>query len=117
MIASIIWRGIDALDISVADSEINDPESDGRLNTEPDNSEGSEHPQLERITVGSSLPITTLGELEREHRDDEAWTGFRKKTGKAFSGYFSRRITFNSNDEVRPQFVIDMTQFICKVCD
>ena len=108
MIASIIWRGIDALDISVAKINDSESESDGRLNTEPD-SEGSEHPQLERITVGSSLPITTLAELEREHRDDEAWTGLRKKTGKAFTGYFSRRITFNSNDEVRPQFIIDRT--------
>jgi hypothetical protein len=103
VIASIIWRGIDALDIRVA--KLNQ-DSDNHMNTvdEPDSdSEGSKHPQ--HITVGSSLPTTTLAELEQEHRDDEAWTGLRKKTGKAFTGYFSRRINFNSHDEVRPQFI------------
>ena len=102
MIASIIWCRIDALDASVADS--------GHMNTEPDsdNSEGSKC-----IIVGSSLPITTLAELEWVHGDDEAWTGLRKNIGKAFSGYFNCRITFNSHEEVRPQFF--RAQF--KVCD
>ena len=115
MIASIIRRGIDALDISVAEAAefSKDSESDDRMDTDPEpDSEGSKHSQ--RITVGSSLPITTLAELEREHGDDEAWTGLRKKTGKAFTGYFSRRITFNSYDEVRPQF---MTHWQFKVCN
>jgi hypothetical protein len=110
MIASIIWRGIDALDISVAelnqDSDDHVTVNSNTVNNVPD-SEASKQPQ--RITVGSSLPITTLAELEREHGDDEAWTGLRKKTGKAFTGYFSRRITFSSHDEVRSQFI--RTQF------
>ena len=101
MIASIMRRGIDALD-SVAELS-----EDNRMITET----VSEDPQ--HITVGSSLPVTTLAELEWEHRDDEAWTGLRKKTGKAFTGYFSRRITFNSHDEVR--FQNFRIQF--KICD
>jgi hypothetical protein len=91
-----MWRRIDAMDISVAEHS---KDGDDHLNTEP-NSEGSKDPQ--HITVGSSLPITTLAELERKHSDDEAWTGLRKKIGKAFSGYFSCRITFNSHEKVRP---------------
>ena len=59
--------------------------------------------QHQRITVGSSLPVTTLAEIERNHRDDTAWTGLRKKISKAFTGYFNRRIAFNANDEVRAQ--------------
>jgi hypothetical protein len=94
VIASIIRRGINAFDNSVADLELisKDSESD-----EPD-SEGSKY--LQRITVGSSLPVTNLAELERAHGDDEAWRGLRKKIGKAFTGYFSYHITFNSHDEV-----------------
>jgi hypothetical protein len=103
VIASIIWRGIDAMD-SVA--KLNQDSDDHVDSDEPD-LEASKHSQ--HITVGSSLPVTTLAELEREHGDDEAWIGLRKKTGKAFTGYFSRRITFNSHDEVRPQ--IFRTQF------
>jgi hypothetical protein len=95
VIASIIRRGIDALDSAMAELS-----EDDHLITES----ASEHSQ--HIAVGSSLPVTTLAELERMHRDDEAWTGLRKKIGKAFSGYFSCRITFNSNDEVRAQFIL-----------
>jgi len=89
VIASIIRRGIDALDSTMAELS-----EDGCVITEPI----LEHSQ--HIAVGSSLPVTTLAELERSHRDDEAWTGLRKKVSKAFTGYFSHRIAFNFNDEV-----------------
>ena len=92
MIASIIRRGIDTLDTRMAELG-----EDDQMITEP--GPVSDHPQ--HITVGASLPITTLAELEREHRDDTAWTGLRKKIGKAFTGYFSHRIVFDSNNEVR----------------
>jgi len=88
VIASIIRRGIDTLDSM---SELSE---DDTITAKPI-SEGSGH-----ITVGSSLPVATLAELEREHREDEAWVALRKKIGKAFTGYFSRRIAFDSNTEV-----------------
>ena len=65
MITSIIWCGIDALGFSVAELS-KYSESDKHMNTES----GSKHSQ--QITVGSSLPINTLAELEQEHGDDEA---------------------------------------------
>jgi len=95
VIALIIQRGIEALD---AMAELSDSESeDAQLITE------SASEQFQRITVGSPLPSMTLAEIERNHQDDIAWTGLRKKIGKAFTGYFSRRIAFNSNDEVLVQ--------------
>ena len=93
MIALIIQRGIEALD---AMAEPSDSE-DAQLITE------SASEQFQRITVGSPLPSMTLADIERNHQDDIAWTGLRKKIGKAFTEYFSRRIAFNSNDEVLVQ--------------
>ena len=93
MIALIIRRGIEAFD---ATAELSDSE-DARLITE------SASEQFQRITVGSPLPPMTLVEIERNHQDDIAWAGLRKKIGKAFTGYFSRRIAFNSNHEVLVQ--------------
>ena len=92
VIALIIRRGIEVLDAMAEPS-------DAQLITESDSE------QFQRITVGSPLPPTTLAEIERNHRDDIAWTGLRKKIGKAFTGYLSRRIAFNSNDEVLVQLI------------
>lgn len=63
MIASIIRCGINALDGMAELAE------DDQMITES----VQEHPQgLQHITVGLSLPVTTLAELEQEHRDDAA---------------------------------------------
>jgi hypothetical protein len=97
VIASIIWRGIDALDTM---AKLSNSEDNLIQVTEPISGD------LRHITVGSSLPVTTLVELEREHRGDEAWTGLRKKIGKAFTGYFNHRVAFGSNDHVRAQLII-----------
>ena len=85
MITLIIQCEIKALDTM---AELSDSE-DAQLITK------SASEQFQHITVGLPLPLMTLAEIEQNHQDDIAWTGLRKKIGKAFTGYFSHWIAFH----------------------
>lgn len=56
---------------------------------------GSEH-----VSLGSPSPSVSIAEIEQRRVDDLAFTGFRKKIGKSFSGYFNEIIKFNAGDQV-----------------